>query len=172
MSAPGPGSAPQGGRGGIFWISFVVVLLAAVVIGNVALLRVASSDPSVAVEPDYYRKAADWDASAAARDRSGRLGWTAGVSARPGDGGADLVVRLTDRSGAAVTGALLDVEAFAVARSADRLTAAGTTGEAGEAVMSLPHARAGLWEVRLSARRGDDAFVATRRVDVPGVAPP
>ena len=167
MSAP---AVPA--RGGGAWIAFVVVLLAAVVGGNVALLRVASSDPSVAAEPDAYRKAEGWDDARAATDRSDRLGWSAGLSGSLRPDGAELHARLqlADAEGAPVAGATISIEAFAVARSGRRVALTGTTDASGVAAFLVPDGREGLWEWRVRARRGEQVFLATLR-DVVARAP-
>lgn len=157
---------------GSLWIGFVVVLLAVPVTTNIILLRVAGSDPSVAVEPDYYRKAENWDARQAAEARSAKLGWSVATISRldaSADAGSplDVTIHLVDAGGAPIAGAEMSLEAFAVARSADRQRAAATTDASGAATLRLPRGREGRWELRLEARRGADVFLVTLREDVP-----
>ena len=50
-------------------------VLALTVAGNLWVMRIANADPSFSVEPDYYRKAVDWDSTMAQRARNEALGW-------------------------------------------------------------------------------------------------
>lgn len=154
-------SSPRGGGGA--WIAFVVVLLAAVVLGNLVLLRVASGDPSVAAEPDAYRKAEAWDASSAERRRSERLGWSAGLKGSLRGGDIDVSLVLADGAGAPIGGATISIEAFAVSRSGRRIELRGATDGSGVASFLVPQGREGLWEWRVRAERGPDTFLATFR---------
>ena len=154
---------------GSLWLGFVVVLLGVLVTTNIVLMQVAGSDPSVATEPDYYRKAERWDERQAAETRSARLGWRLEASPRlSSDAGAplDIAMQLVDAAGAPVSGASLSLEAFAVARSGDRQSAIATTDASGLATLRMPRGRPGRWELRLQARRDNDVFLATLREDV------
>ena len=42
---------------GAGWPIGIAIVLAATVVGNLVMMRVAGDDPSMAIEPDYYRKA-------------------------------------------------------------------------------------------------------------------
>lgn len=156
---------------GSLWIGFVVVLLAVPVTTNLILMRVAGSDPSVAVEPDYYRKAENWDSRRAAETRSAKLGWSMATQSllsadSSGASPLDVTVHLVDAAGAPIAGAEVSLEAFAVVRSADRQHAVATTDASGATTLRVPRGRDGRWELRLEARRGDDVFLATLREDV------
>jgi hypothetical protein len=74
------------------------ILLGTSVLGWMVMIRAAVSDPSAAVEPDYYRKASSIDEEKAILKKSAELGWQARVESftlRP-DQSAVLVVRLED----------------------------------------------------------------------------
>lgn len=166
----GSGSTPSPHRGR-FWQALVVVLLTGIVVSNLALMRLAGADPSVAAEPDAHRKASAWDERVAARRRSDRLGWRTGIAATVGaQGEIRLSVRVSDVSDHPVGGAQLDLEGFAIARSGQRLILSGVTDAAGQAGFRVEGAP-GLWEWRFSARRGEDAHVGTLRLQVePGAS--
>src|SRR6056297_599142 len=57
------------------WGSLVVGMLTVQVVAGAFAIRLATRDPSVAVVPDYYQKALDWDDHVALRRASQKLGW-------------------------------------------------------------------------------------------------
>jgi len=160
-------------RKGWYWPLLLVALLAFGVAANLVLLVAAGGDPSFAVEPAYYAKAVDWDRHQAQARASAALGWQATLDVGPADRGsglASVVARLADRDGAELAGVQVEIEAFHNAR-ASQLVHAVLVEQAGPAYAArLPVVRAGLWEFRLTARRGADTFTAVLERDVPGWA--
>ena len=68
---------------GWYWPWLLATGLLGIVAVNVTMLFVANSDANGSVvEPDYYRKAVQWDSTMAHRAASDRLGWTASVACR------------------------------------------------------------------------------------------
>lgn len=132
----------------------------------------ATGDPSVAVEPDYYRKAAAWDETAAQQRANARLGWTASVTITPGaERGALLVqVRLTDRDGAPVLGAQVSATLFHNARAGDRIEANFTAAAGGVYLASSRCERPGVWRMRLLVQRGLETFTESLEFEI--AAPP
>jgi len=64
-----------------FWVTLVVVLLGLqLVIGGISI-HLATSDPTVAVIPDYHQASLNWDAAKAQRSAAERLGWKLRLSA-------------------------------------------------------------------------------------------
>lgn len=150
------------------WPLFIIGLLVTQAAGLAVMITIAVSDPSVAVEPDYYEKAVNWDQTAAARAQTLRLGWTAAVSVGPLSGqDRELHLSINDRDGKGVSEVLVHVEMFHQARSGDRLQADLRGMGAGGYVTRLPIERPGLWEVRITAKRGRDAAMITQTLDVP-----
>ena len=47
------------------WPIGVATILASTVVANIIVMQIANDDPSFAVEPDYYRKAVNFDATMA-----------------------------------------------------------------------------------------------------------
>lgn len=163
MSAP----TPRAVAGGRLWIAAVVGILGATVAVNFYVLRIASADPSFAVEQDYYGKALRWDDELAQRDRNASLGWrVAPVLDTTGPEGTTLSLRLADAGGLPVRDATVKVSAFAVARSAQVLEARLTDAGDGAYSGALPVQRDGMWELRVEAVRGDDRFTSVHRLDV------
>ena len=153
---------------GWYWPVVIVVLLVGSAGANIGFMIVANRDASFAVEPDYYRKAVEWDQAMAQEARNAELGWT--VSARLGLAGAEqawLIAAVRDRAGAPITGAAVTVEAFPSARA--REIASFTlepTGDAGVYAAALPSGRPGLWELRVRVTRGGEVFTRTLSQDL------
>jgi len=132
--------------------------------GMVAVILIATHDPSFAVEPDHYRKALAWDASSARSRASQALGWTAGVHSEPALDAArtrSLDVALTTRDGSPVAGAQVALLAFPHARGDERIRLDLVEATPGRYSVRAPLVRAGIWELRLVARREGDTFTTT-----------
>ncbi|MBI2795370.1 MAG: FixH family protein [Gemmatimonadetes bacterium] len=149
------------------WPTIVVVLLAGNVVVGVALSRIASRGASLTVEPDYYRKAVEWDSTMAQQRRNVALGWrlVPSLGALRDGGGADLAFAIVDSAGAPVTGAVVRVDARQLAHADEALVATLAAGVAGSYSGQLPMRRDGLWEVRVDAERGGDRFTGLVRLD-------
>lgn len=163
-----PQDAAARRRKGLFWPVLLVGLLAANVVFDVALIMVASSDRSFAVEPDFYRKALEWDRTQAQEGENRRLGWSLEIALAPArtPGFVGALVHLRDRDGAPVEGARLTADVFHNARAAEVLPASFRSEAGGSYRVELPLRRAGLWEFRLRAERGVEVFttVVTREL--------
>ncbi len=151
---------------GMGWPIGIVLVLGSTVVGNLIMMRVANDDPSMAIEPDYYKKAVDFDSTMAQERRSNALGWTAIstidsiVDGRP----TRVHVRLRDASGMSVTDAAVQVTALFNARANDLQS--GTLQRDLDSSYSAPlNIRyPGEWEVRVDATRGNEHFKTTARV--------
>ena len=155
------------------WPLAIVGLLALCIGANGLLLVRAVGDPSFAVEPDYYAKAIAWDAHQRQARVNAELGWSVDVEVAPAElstGRAQVTARLRDRAGRDVEGAVVTLEAFHNARAAAIVTAALEEATDHTYGAGAPIVRPGLWELRLTARRGADTFTAVIERDVPGWA--
>lgn len=142
------------------WIVFVVILLVANA-AAMGFLIAKAGDPTPRVLPDYYRKAVAWDETAAARRASDALGWSTAIELDR----SHLTVRLTDRSGAPVAGAAIEVIARHRSRADQAVTLVLDEQAGGVYVGTLPGRQPGLHELALTARRADDTFVASELVE-------
>jgi nitrogen fixation protein FixH len=143
------------------WIAIVGVLAVVVVAANLILAWVAVSDPSFAVEEDYYQKAMAWDEKRAQDRRNAELGWTLEfemAQRHAADGTLELSARLRDAAGEGLTGVRIGVEAFHNARASHVLHATLSHGDGGLYSAPLAIYRPGLWEFRFEAQRGDQRF--------------
>ena len=139
---------------------------------NLYFMSWAISDPSFAVEPDYYAKAVAWDAHQAQARDNAELGWSLTLDvapADPGTGSARVVASLIDRDGLPVRGLTVGLEAFHNARASQVVKATlAETAEHGYAA-DVAVSRPGFWEFRVIAARGTERFTAIVNQDAPGV---
>ena len=156
------------GARGWAWPVAIVALLVGSAGANIGFMIVANRDASFAVEPDYYRKAVEWDRAMAQEARNTELGWTVSARFEPADAGrARLVTLVRDRAGAALTGATVLVEAFPSARARE-ITSVALEPARGAGVYTgiLPSARPGLWELRARVTRDGEVFTRTLSLDL------
>ncbi len=172
-------------RSGRLWPIAIVAVLAIQAAWIMAVIGLATGDPTHAVEPNYYEKAVRWDAAAREHQAWDRLGWSAELSTRRvahdsgsiqgvrGDTAQRLVVTLRDRAGAPVERAHVEAECFHQARSGERTKWTLEAIEPGVYAGPAALARAGLWEARLHIIKGHDAASVIRTVELqdPSAAP-
>lgn len=153
---------------GMGWPIGVASILALTVAANIVVMRIASDDPSFSVEPDYYRKAVNFDATMAQERTNLALGWGFDAAIDSiGDGQhTRLSVRLRDAAASPLRGARVAVMARFNARANDTLTAVLEERTPGTYVATLPIAHPGEWEVRVDARQGSQRFSTSSRVMV------
>ncbi len=143
------------------WPAVIVGVLALHVTTLLVVVFVATRDPSFAVEPNHYQKALAWDGSAARLRASKLLGWSVSLQADTATdilGRRRLMCRILDQDGIAVVGATVQLLIFHHARAADRVQVSLSPEQDGTYAALVPMKRAGLWEFRLAARRGDALF--------------
>lgn len=146
-------------RGARFWPWFVVSLLFVHVAGVVTLIALATGDPSVQLEEDYYAKGLAWDQRMAQDRENVRLGWQSEVALQPlGPEKVYVQVRLEGRRGEPIDGATLSLETFHKARAGEKIRSSLRAIGPGSYATILPLRRAGLWEIRLEARRGAERY--------------
>jgi nitrogen fixation protein FixH len=150
------------------WPVLVTAALLFTVGVNVVMLFAAGGDPNgTVVEPDYYRKAVEWDRTMARRAASDRLAWTSAVSLGAAvDGRRELLLTLRDSAGVAVRDA--DVTVTLIHNLEASTPLQGALSARGEVYAgALGAARSGQWEVRVEARRGAERYTATMRAEAP-----
>jgi nitrogen fixation protein FixH len=148
------------------WPVLVTLALGFTVGVNFVMLYAAKADPNgTVVEPDYYRKAVEWDRTMARRSASVALGWTAraSLSVTPGS----LVVQMSDSAGLAIDGAEVTATLIHNREASTPLVVTLTAAGDGAYAVALPAHRSGLWEVRVVARRGADRFESTQQAESP-----
>lgn len=153
-------------KSGIGWPIGIVCILSATVIGNFAVMRIAKSDPAFAVEPDYYRKAVEFDSTMAQERRNLALGWKVAATMEPitETDSARVIVTLRDAESNVLGGAQVAVMARFNARANDTLTAVLTEQAPGRYETTLPITHAGEWEVRVDATHDASRWSESQRV--------
>jgi nitrogen fixation protein FixH len=152
------------------WPIALVSVLALTVVANVAMWVVAADPNGSTVEPDYYRKALAWDRAQEQGAANRALGWTA--TARFGNGAgrsapSPLEVTLVDAAGRPLDGARVGVIAIHNALAANPVALTLEPASPGVYVGQAVFARTGLWELRLTVRKGRETFTADVRADAP-----
>jgi nitrogen fixation protein FixH len=159
-------SQPASGKRGLFWAFLPVALLTASVVGVGSAASIAMRDPGFALEKNYYDRAVHWDGEQAQAANNARLGYHLALAVAPAGAASELVVRLTDRGGAPLSAAVVQAEAFANARSADRRALSFTAAPDGTYRALLVNARPGLWEFRFDVHALGEHFTELVRTDV------
>jgi nitrogen fixation protein FixH len=148
----------QGGQ----WPMIIVALLVATAAGQGVMMWKATHDSTLAIEPDYYKKAVAYDEVIAQEAVNASLGWRAVATV-----GSEVGVTLTDRAGRAIDGAAVTVTAIHNLDGSHHIIGRLTAAGAGRYAAPLPLDRAGLWELRIEAERGAEKFTSSLRVDAP-----
>lgn len=153
-------------RSGRIWPWALGVVLALTVGGNLWVMQLANADPSFSVEPDYYRKAVEWDSTMAQQQRNATLGWQLSVESMQVAGAqALLTVLLVDSVGAPIPDGTLSVDATHNALADQVVTTTLVPAGSGRYTGTIKGARPGIWELRLVATRGADRFTTRLRHD-------
>jgi nitrogen fixation protein FixH len=152
---------------GMLWPVAVAGVLGLTVAGNIWLITIANSDPSFAVEEDYYQRGLRWDDELAQRARNVELGWRLLATLAPIERGrgAELRVALNDSGIAPIANASVVVRALHIARAGQPVEVTLTPEAGGGYHAFVPLERPGLWELRFDVHRGTDRFTAIERLD-------
>jgi|688.fasta_scaffold06334_6 nitrogen fixation protein FixH len=79
-----------------FWLTVICVILGSNIGMGIFAIYLATSDPSQAVIPNYYRKGLEWDKTKAILSNSENLGWSIHVAISPDtDNASYRTIRLT-----------------------------------------------------------------------------
>ena len=168
MSTSTPENAARNaGRSGLFWALVPVGILGSALIGLGTLVSIAVHDPGFALEKNYYERAVHWDQQRAQEATNAELGYNVAIRVAASSPGAELELSLSDRGGHALPGAVVTVEAFANARSAQRQVLSLTAGSDGRYRAPLAWPRPGLWEFRVEVRAEGRRFTQVIRADLP-----
>lgn len=149
------------------WALFPIGLLGILVSVQAVLFSMSRTDPSFAVEPDYYKKAVNWDQEMRQRATNAQLGWQSQVHFTHLAGGAELRIMLEDAQKVPLTGAAIKVVAFPNARANLLQDVALKETEPGVYTGPIQLGVRGEWEVRLTAMRDGQTFTSSTRIDNP-----
>lgn len=133
----------------------------------------AVSDRSVATEPDYYAKAIGFGSTIRQREASNRLGWEADPLLRATIDGrsVELVIFLRDREGRPINDAAVSAVAFANVRAGERqaIVLKSVDPDTGGYSALIRIDRSGVWNIRMTATRGEDTFLRDTDLLVPDI---
>lgn len=151
------------------WPIGIVLVLVVTVVANLWVMRIASADPSFAIEPDYYAQAVRWDSTLAQQARNRALGWSIRPAfVRDSAGGLALTATVVDATGREIRDANVRVTAFAVARSSQRVEISLRQSPRGYSGILEARVIPGRWELHFEVRRGAERLTATQRLDLEG----
>jgi FixH len=157
-------------RRGLFWPLFLVALL----VGHVGILSVAayiaSSDPSVAAEPDFYEKALAWEQNQKLVREPAEDGYEVTPLLEPhssATGQGQLSLALT-REGQPLPQSTVSATIFHAARSGDRQHLTLTERKPGLFVAPANLHRDGRWEVRFELTTPERVYRFVRTIKVNG----
>lgn len=160
---------PNNSSRGAVWAWVPALLLGSMLLGLGVLAYVAIDDPHFALEPNYYDKAVHWDRTQSEARDSAALGLQLTLTqplALSADGSLELELRVTDRERVALSGAVVELEAFpnAYASRVERLRLNETSPGVYRA--RLGGRATGLWELRFGIATGGRHFYQSLRRDV------
>lgn len=157
--------APKATKGAVFWMLVPVVLLVTSVSGWLVMVNVAVSDPGFSVEPDYYKKASNYDDVLLQRGENSRLGYSVTFEKfeAPEVGSGELVLRVRDRLGEDLVRAEVSAVGFPVARGDQIHEGTFRETEPGTYALVWDKARPGVWELRVTVVTSEGTFTETLR---------
>lgn len=153
---------------GKLWPIAIAGILGVTVAANIWMLNAANEPNAAVVEPDYYRKALDYDSTLAQKRENAELGWTVDVQTMPiGPDGSEMRLKVIDAGRVAVTGATVTVTCIHNLDAAHRPQVTLVETGDGTYAGTLPLHRPGFWEFRFEVERGAERFTKSVRRDVP-----
>lgn len=152
-----------------FWPITVAGVLCVTVVANGVLLYEATKGDGNSYEADYYRKAVEWDSTAAQSRRNASLGWRLVGSL---DRNGAISVQLLGPAGDPLDSARISLEGFAVAHASGAFSAQLMPSPDHRYGASVRLDHPGLHEVRFTVLRGADRFTETLRGEPGGPLTP
>lgn len=157
-----------------WWYPYIFVgVFGVVLVVNLTMAYFAKSSFTGVQTENAYEKGLAYNQVLAQAARQKLLGWQVDAQVIPHDGNndqvhdADIVVTFKDKAGVALTGVTAKVELIRPTKEGyDNRFALAEQGEGRYvAVAKLP--LAGLWDIHLIAKKGEDDYQLTQRVMIP-----
>lgn len=149
------------------WAFVPVLLLAGTVASAFTMVKLSMGDGSaLAVEPDYYRKAAHWDDLKQQRALNGYLNWVISPDIVRAHGDATcarLELTIADKHGVRIDDARVTVELFPLRAASNRSTHDLDALSSGRYGIDIPVRENGQWEFRVSVLKGDKLYTDSFR---------
>lgn len=150
-----------------FWVSLIVGLLGLQVMGGVVAIYLATSDPTVAVIPNYYQAGLDWDITKRNRDRFVTLGWNCKVQVQPHDPQSShraVVIQVRSKLSQPVVDLRVTGLVYHHARGQEQHSLTFDESNPGDYVAMIPLTQSGLWQVNLTLE--GDHGIAEETIEV------
>lgn len=146
-----------------FWVSLIVGMLGLQVAIGITAVVLSVSDPSVAIIPNYYQSAVNWDTTRRARELTGKLGWQLepGVGAVGGEH-RPVSVRILNRQGSPVQGVRVSAKVFHHARGSEIHQVQLSEVRTGYYEGNTSLLQSGVWQLELRIE-GDHGIAAESR---------
>lgn len=166
------------------WLLAPFALLSLSVTGATVMITLARGDgQGAAAEPDYYRKAVQWDAVKAQRKANDALGWVVTptiMAGRDDPRSARLEVVVADKYTVEIAGATVEAEVVPIRAADARVALALLPMGGGRYGADVPMRVGGMWECRVSIVVGERkycdefrrqvTFSSRKKTDEDGVA--
>jgi len=138
-----------------FWVSLIVGFLGLQVVGGVVAIYLATSDPTVAIIPNYYQAGLNWDVTKRNRDLFTTLGWICSVHVQEKDPQLNqrtVLIQIRNKSNQPVSGLRIRGQIYHHARGQEvhRLSFDESESHPGDYVAIIQMSQAGLWQVNLA----------------------
>ena len=157
------------------WPTIVIALLFSQLAICLVTVYFAISDPSFAVEPNYYARAQNWDRTKATVQMSRALGWesTLDISSTPNVVGERIVtLKIKDRHGENIENATVFMTAFHHARPGEASQIGMQPTSSGKFTAMIPMRKDGLWEFQITTRVADNVFQTVKQYNLNSTTDP
>lgn len=154
----------------MLWTGGIIAFFAIQAVLWTVAITLTSQDPSHVVLEGYDQRSLNWDSWQETVRASAALGWKAELQiGNTADvmGQRDLTLRLADRSGQAISNAMVELKLFHRARAAEAETLSLQELLPGEYVTSFRPQHAGTWKFEVTTIRGTDQFLDVLQLQVP-----
>lgn len=137
-------------RARYFWVSVVVGLLSMQIAIGVTAIVLATSDKTVAVIPDYYQSAVNWDVTRRSLQLTEKLGWTTDCSVGSLDQGyRNLTIVIQDKDQEPVPELRIFADYFHHSRATEQKRVLMTETAPGLYSAAVSIDQTGLWQLNL-----------------------
>jgi FixH len=146
------------------WMFVPIGLLTVTVAISVATVTLAVAGHPLGAEPDYYAKAAQWDAHRAQLAANDALRWNVAPEIVPSSAGTPiLTIEIRDKYSGLIDADAAEVEAIPIASADLREQGSMTRTDTGRFQRELNARIPGQWEFRVTVRKGDSIYTDTFR---------
>lgn len=154
----------------LLWTGGIVAFFAIQAVLWIVAITLTSQDPSHVVFEGYDQRALNWDSWQESMRASAALGWQTRIEVgnrADVSGERELRLKLVDRSGQPVSGAVVELKLYHRARAAEAETVLLRELLPGEYITSFRVQQAGNWNFEVTATREAEKFFAELKLEIP-----